>query len=104
MQSDVLALVVGDLYGDFRLGLAFRGFNVGLDDVILRAGRHTLRELAPAVGRQFPFRFFGGGRADLDGNSRHWAIVRTPDGTNNQRVVLGRTLLRGRRREKRQCQ
>src|SRR5271157_116174 len=93
MQADVLPLIVFDLDCDFRLGLAFRGLDVGLDDVILPAHRNSLRKLTSLVRHKLPLGFLAGGSPDLDGNAGSRAGVRSPNGSDDQGVVFGCGLL-----------
>src|SRR5271165_936998 len=88
MQADVFPLIVFDLDRDLGLRLAFGSLDPGLDRVVLPADRNSLRKLAPLIGYQFPLGFLPGDTLDFDGDSGNWAVVRPPNGADDQGVVF----------------
>src|SRR5271167_3170297 len=105
MQAHVFALVIVDLHRNFRLGLPFGYLDVGLNDVVILARRHTLGKLAATIRDQLPLGLRVGRATDGDGNPNRRTVVRSPDCAIDQGVILRwlLTLLggRGRRRWRR---
>ena len=90
MNPDVFSLIIIDVDCDFRFGLALWYLDVGLNDVVLCAGRDPLRELAPAVGDKLPLKLLVSGAADLDGNVADRMTTGVPHRAVDQRIVLRR--------------
>lgn len=92
MQAGVLAFVVVNM--DSYLLQKAQGLTIGRleileirgEDVVGLAGRNPLCELTHVVGIDLPLRLFIFGAADLYGDAVHGMIVRSPDGSGNQRV------------------
>src|ERR1035438_2137957 len=97
MKAGVFPLIVFDLDGDLRLGLALGSFDVGVDDVVLSARRNSLRKLPALIGNQFPLGFLAGGTVDRDGNASQRTVVGGPDGADDQGIIFGRRALLGHR-------
>ena len=89
MQTDIFPFIVFDLDGDLRLGLAFGGLDVGLDDVVLPARGNSLGKFTSLVRHQVPLGLLSGGGTDRDGHVRYGVVVRPPHGSGNQGVVFG---------------
>jgi hypothetical protein len=96
VESNVLALVVVDMDGDFldevdRLAVGrFEAFQIGPENVIGLAGGDTLGEFAHMVGVDLPAGFVGliFSLADFHRDAVHGAIIGAPDGSGYQSVRL----------------
>src|SRR6516162_2887725 len=97
MQPNILAFIIVDPHSNFGLGLAFWGFDVRLNHIILGARRNALGKFAASVGHELPLGLLVSAASNLDGNTCHRPIVRAPDGADDQRVILAFSLLRRRR-------
>src|SRR5450631_120595 len=94
MQSSVFAFVVINVNSHFldqpkRLAVGgLEAFEIGRENVVGFAGRHTLGEFAQVVGINLPLRLLVFGPADFHGDAINRMVVRTPDRAGDQRVGL----------------
>ncbi len=95
MQANIFPLIIVDVDCDFRLGLALRHLDVGLDYVILTSGRNTLGKFAAAIGYELPLRLLTRSPPNGNGNTRLRMFVRSPYCAVNQSIVIFRGLRSG---------